>query len=37
MSPEMSRGETIRRLDELSKHVREPLDHGPLTADSARL
>ncbi len=33
MTGDMSRGEMIRRLDELSKQVHEQLDHGPLTAD----
>jgi hypothetical protein len=33
MTGEMSRGEMIRRLDELSKQVHEQLDHGPLSAD----
>ncbi len=33
MTGEMSRGEMIRRLDELSKQVHEQLDNGPLTAD----
>jgi hypothetical protein len=33
MSPDMSRGEMIRRLDEVSKRVLEQMDNGPLTAE----
>ena len=33
MTGDMSRGEMIRRLDEVSKQVHEQLDNGPLTPD----
>ena len=33
MSGEMSRGEMIRRLDEVSKQVHDQLENGPLTAE----
>jgi hypothetical protein len=33
MSLDMSRGEMIRRLDEVSKRVLEQMNNGPLTAE----
>jgi hypothetical protein len=33
MSGEMSRGEMIRRLDEVSRHVHDQLENGPLTSE----